>query len=254
MSQASQLIDLLKQALRDRGTTYAKLATGLGMSESSVKRMFSKKRMSLERLEAICTQVGIEIPDLLELARTSEGRLTELTEAQERALVGDERLLLVGLLALGNWSAEEMREAYRLTEADLVKLLTQLDRLGIIDLLPGNRIKLRLARNFAWRKRGPLQQFFEGRVQKHFFDTSFHGPGEVRFVVHGSLSDHSNALLQGRMRKLAEEFDVLAEDDRRVDHHTLLGTTLVIAMRPWELGIFTELRRKPTPGATPKRR
>ena len=239
------LIDLLKQALRDRGMTYARLAQGLGVSESSVKRMFSKRKLSLERLEAICTQVGLEISDLLELARSSEGRMTELSEAQERALAADERLLLVGLLTLGNWSAEEMREIYKLTEAEVVKLLTQLDRLRIIDLMPGNRIKLRLARNFSWRKGGPLQQFFEGRVQKQFFESSFHGPGEMRFVVHGSLSEHSNTLLQQRMKKLAEEFDSLAEDDRRLDHRNLLGTTLVVAMRPWELGIFTNLRRKP---------
>ena len=246
MSQASQLIDLLKQALRDRDMTYAALARGLGVSESSVKRMFSKRRMSLERMEAVCTQVGLEISDLLELARSAEGRLTELTEAQERALVAEERLLLVGLLALSNWTFDEMRQTYRLTEAELVKLLVKLDRLGILDLLPGNRLKLRLARNFSWRKGGPLQQFFEARVQKHFFDTSFHGPGEMRFVVHGSLSEHSNELLQQRMRKLAEEFDALAEDDRRLDHRSLLGTTLVVAVRPWELGIFTELRRKPS--------
>jgi DNA-binding Xre family transcriptional regulator len=253
MSQASQLVDLVKSALRERGTTYAKLARGLGVSESSVKRMFSKKRMSLERLEAICAQVGLEISDLLELARAAEGKLTELTEAQERALVADERLLLVGLLTLSNWTAEEMRETYRLTEAELVKLLTQLDRLGIVDLLPGNRIKLRLARNFSWRKGGPLQQFFEGRVQKHFFESSFHGPGELRFVVHASLSAHSNHLLQSRMRKLAEEFDALAEGDRRVDHRSLLGTTLVVAVRPWELGIFTDLRRR-MPAAGAKRK
>ena len=239
------LIDLLKQALRDRGMTYARLAQGLGVSESSVKRMFSKRKLSLERLEAICTQVGLEISVLLELARSSEGRMTELSEAQERALAADERLLLVGLLTLGNWRAEEMREIYKLTEAEVVKLLTQLDRLRIIDLMPGNRIKLRLARNFSWRKGGPLQQFFEARVQKQFFESSFHGPGEMRFVVHGSLSEHSNTLLQQRMKKLAEEFDSLAEDDRRLDHRNLLGTTLVVAMRPWELGIFTNLRRKP---------
>ena len=81
-------------------------------------------------------------------------------------------------------------------------------------------------------------------MQKHFFESSFHGPGESRFVVHASLSEHSNALLQARMRKLVEEFDALAEDDRRLDHRSLYGTTLVVAVRPWELGIFTNLRRR----------
>lgn len=243
MSQATQLVDLVKQALRDRGKTYADLARGLGLSESSVKRLFSKKKLSLERLEEICGQLGLELTDLLEVARATQGRATELTEEQERALVADPKLLLVALLALGHWSADEMVAIYRFTLAEVVKHLARLDGLGIIDLLPGNRVKLRLARNFAWRRGGPLQQFFESRAQKEYFDWAFQGPGELRLVVNGSLSAHSNALLQQRMRKLAEEFDALAEDDRALDHRTLEGTTLVVAIRPWELKVFTALRR-----------
>jgi DNA-binding Xre family transcriptional regulator len=247
MSQASQLVDLVKQTLRDRGRTYADLARGLGLSESSVKRLFSQKKLTLDRLEEICKHLDLEISDLLEMARSTQGLITELSEAQERALVGNQRLLLVGLLALSHWTAEEIVTVYRLTEAQVVRLLAQLDALGIIDLLPGNRIKLRLARNFAWRKGGPLQQFFEARVQAQFFDSSFHRPGELRFVVHAGLSEHSNRLLQLRMKKLAEEFDDLADDDRRLDHKTLSGTTMVIAIRPWELGLFTTLRRDRNP-------
>jgi hypothetical protein len=132
-----------------------------------------------------------------------------------------------------------------LSQAEAVKRLARLDRLGIIDLLPGNRIKLRLAHNFSWRKDGPLQRFFESHVQRQFFASSFQGPGEARFVVHGSLSAHSHALLQRRMAKLAEEFDALTEDDRRVDRREVSGTTMVIATRPWELAIFSKLRRNP---------
>jgi hypothetical protein len=102
----------------------------------------------------------------------------------------------------------------------------------------------RLARSFAWRQGGPLQKFFQGRVQKEFFESSFHGEGELRFVINGALSAHSNALLRGRMKKLAEEFDAAAEDDQRLDHKTLSGTTRVVAIRPWELGIFNERRRE----------
>jgi len=243
MSQAAQLVDLAKRALRDRGVTYAALAAALGVSESSVKRLFSRRKLSLERLEQICAHVHLEISDLLELARAAEPRVTELTEAQEKALAADERLLLVGLLASSGWTAAQVLASYRIGEAELVRLLLKLEKLGIIDVLPGNRIKLRLARNFSWRRDGPLQRFFEGRVQAEFFRSSFHGPGESRFVVHASLSERSNALLRQRMAKLAEEFASLVEEDRRLDPASLSGMTLVAAIRPWELGIFRKLRR-----------
>jgi len=245
MTQTDLLVDVLKKALRERGLTYAHVAKGLGLSESSVKRTFSKGTMSLERLEQVCAQMGLEIADLLELTRAAEGRTAELTEQVEQTLVGDVKLLLVAVLAINHWTVAAMLETYRLTEPEVVGLLTRLDRLGIIDLLHGNRIKVRLARNFAWRKGGPIQRFFENRVQEQFFDSPFLDHGEIRIMVQGSLSAKSNEMLQQRVRKLAEEFDALVEEERSLDRSLREGTTLVVAMRPWEFSQFADLRRQP---------
>jgi DNA-binding Xre family transcriptional regulator len=244
MAQTALLLDVVKAALRQRGITYAQVATALNLSESSVKRLFAHKDMPLTRLESICAVMELELADLFELTQTAQRRLTELTEEQERVLVDDPKLLMVGVLVLSHWTVEQILEQYQLSQAQLVGLLTRLDRLRIIDLLPGNRIKVRLARNFAWRKGGPIQGFFEQRVQRQFFESSFLGAGELRLTVHGSLSPRSNAVLQLRMRKLAEELDALAEEDKRLDQQSRAGTTLVLAIRPWELSLFTELRRR----------
>jgi DNA-binding Xre family transcriptional regulator len=244
MAQTALLIDAVKSALRQRGVTYAAVARALDLSESSVKRLFSHKDMPLTRLESICALMDLEIVDLLELMQMSQRRVTELSEEQERTLVEDPKLLMVGVLVLSHWSADEILQSYQLSQSQLIGLLARLDKLRIIDLLPGNRIKLRLARNFTWRKSGPIQRFFEQRVQQQFFDSSFVGPGELRITVHGSISPRSNAVLQQRMRKLAEELDALAEEDKRLDQQSRAGNTLVLAIRPWELSLFTELRRR----------
>jgi DNA-binding Xre family transcriptional regulator len=244
MHQTIPLIDALKKCLRERGLTYARLAEGLALSESSVKRMFSVQNMSLERLAQVCALMNLEISDLLELTRAAEARTAELSEEQERTLVSDLKLLLVAVLAISNWSAAAMLEAYEFSEPELVGLLTRLDRLRIIDLMPGNRIRVRLARNFTWRKAGPFQRFFEERVQDEFFRSSFLGPGELRIMVTGSLSARSNELLQQRLRKTAEEFDTLVEEDRTLELAARKGTTLVMAMRPGELAFFAQFQRK----------
>jgi transcriptional regulator with XRE-family HTH domain len=245
MPQAALLIDVIKKGLRERGLTYAHVAKGLGLSESSVKRVFSRGNLSLKRLEQLCALMDLEIADLLDLTRAAERRITELTEEQEEVLVSDPRVLLIAILAINHWTASVMLGKFRFSESELVALLARLDRLGIIDLLPGNRIKVRLAHNFSWRKGGPIQRFFEERVQEEFFKSSFLGPGELRITLQGSLSAKSNELLQQRMRKVAEEFDSLVEEDRPLDHGTRDGMTMVMAIRPWELALFTELRRVP---------
>lgn len=243
MSQGSVLIDTLKRVLRQRGVTYAMVAKRIGLSEASVKRLFSQRDMGLQRLEQICESAHIELVHLLDMTRETEHRIQEMTLQQETALIREPKLLLIALLVMNHWRVEEILETYRLGEAEVVRLLTRLDRLKLIDLMPGNRIKMKLARNFSWRKSGPIQQFFEARVQKQFFQSSFLRPNELRIMVHGMLSDSSNRHLQQRMRKLAEEFDAYAENDRKLGLDMRHGTTFVMAVRPWELDIFTELRR-----------
>ena len=49
MSQTSSLIETLKKYLKARGITYRMLAEEMGLSEASVKRLFSKHGFSLQR-------------------------------------------------------------------------------------------------------------------------------------------------------------------------------------------------------------
>ena len=244
MSQTTLLIQALKESLRQRALTYADVALALGLSESSVKRLFAQKDLSIERVDQICALMKLDITDLLELMQAAEPRIAELTEEQERALVNEPKLLLVGILAISFWSAVDIVETFRISKTELVRLLVRLDRMRLIDLLPDNHIKVRLARNFTWRKDGPIQRFFEERIQQQFFETSFTHSGESRSVVFGALSTRSNDLLQHRLQKLAEEFDSLVQEDKALDHRMRTGTTMVLAIRPWEPSQFTELRRR----------
>jgi DNA-binding Xre family transcriptional regulator len=251
MFQAAALMGVLKAALRQRKITYAHVARQMRLSESSVKRMFAQQNMSLDRLEKICGLMNLEIVDLLELTRHADGRLAELTEDQELELVSDPKLLIIAIAVTSYWTAAKILETYRVSAAELTTMLRRLERMKIIDLLPDKHIKVRLPRNFSWRKAGPMQRFFEERVQKQFFESSFLGSGELRITVHGSLSDRSIELLQQRMHKIAEEFNALTDEDKQLDYNKRQGTTLLLAVRPWELGLVTELKRSRAERAQP---
>ncbi|MEG2033637.1 MAG: helix-turn-helix transcriptional regulator, partial [Janthinobacterium sp.] len=53
MPQTHALIEALKRLLKARAVTYAELAQRIGVSEASVKRMFSQKQFTLQRLDQI---------------------------------------------------------------------------------------------------------------------------------------------------------------------------------------------------------
>lgn len=245
MSQIDSLLDTLKRELKGQGLTYADLAERVGLSESSIKRMFSSSRLSLERLEALCHAAGMEISDLVARMGADRKRVALLSEEQEREIADNPRLLLVAISVLNLWTFEEILATYELSEHEVIQLLARLDRLDIIELLPLNRFKLVVASDFRWRTNGPIQRFFRKEVQPAFMKSTFSNPGEKLLFRSGMLSRGSNASFQKKMDRLVAEFSELHEEDIGLPLQERFGSSLLIALRPWEFDYFRELRRNP---------
>jgi transcriptional regulator with XRE-family HTH domain len=243
--QAVALHHALKRLMRARGRTYAQAARVLGLSEASVKRLFSRADLSLKRLERLCDWVGVDIAELAAQAEGAIPLVTELKPEQERELLRDPGLLLITFLVLNRWSEAEILAAFRFSRPELVKRLAHLSRLGLIDLLPFDRIRLRTARNFAWRKDGPIQRFFAERLLPEFLATRFDQPGECLHFVGGMLSRDSVHKLHEAMASLARQFDDLVRQDLRRPVGERYGVSLLAGVRPWEFSEFTKLRRAP---------
>lgn len=243
MSQSSQLIDTLKQELRRQRITYRDVARALKLSEASVKRLFAGRAFTLERLEQVCELLGMSFNELTQLVEKNLTRTIQLTAAQERELVSDTKLLLMAYLVVNHVEFEQIIQTYDISETEGIRLLARLDRMKIIELLPGNRVRLLIAPNFDWLAQGPIQQFFEQRIQTEFFDSSFNGPGEIRIFLSGMLSRDANAQTLRRIQQLAGEINQLVAESKSLPSDQCFGTSLLIAMRPWEVGVFRELRR-----------
>jgi hypothetical protein len=111
--------------------------------------------------------------------------------------------------------------------------------------MPFDRIKLRAARNFAWRKDGPIQKYFAERVLPEFLATRFDQPGERMQFVGGLLSRASIAKMHESMETCARQFDELVAADLKLPVADRYGVSLFAGLRPWEFSAFTKLRRGP---------
>src|SRR5690606_23613973 len=258
MAQATFLVDELKRFLKSEGITYANLANRIGLSESSVKRMFARRTFSLRRLEQICNAVGLEISDLVEMLSERREYLTELTAEQEQALVAEPKLLLLTYLLINGWPLASITEQFAIEPAELDALLIRLHRARIIELLPLNRVRLLTARNFAWRADGPVQKLLARQVKLEFLDSPFTGPREQFRFVGGMLSDAGLRQMHHAVDRLAREFDELARRDSALPLAERRGCGAVFAIRPWEYSVFARLRRPgehgPAPVTDPKSR
>ena len=243
MAQTAALIETLKRALRSHHLTYAEIARKLEMSEGNVKRMFATKRFTLDRVENICSLMQMELTDLLHLYEESRQRITRLTLEQEQELVQDLKLLLVAVSVRNHLNFNDILENYQISETECIRYLAKLDKLKIIDLLPQNRIKLRIDEGFRWRPNGPIECFFEKQIQSQFLKSDFSATLEKRLFLFGLLSDTSAQLLLNKIQAFSREFTDLHRQDSHLplDKRHTIG--IMLAMRPWEAEVFHPLLR-----------
>ena len=247
MAHTAALVDVLKRELNTRGVTYADLARQLRLSEASVKRMFSRRDFTLKRLDEICRSAQIEFSDLVRAVVRDETLISHLTFDQEREIVSDRKLFLVAVCALNYVTFDQIVETYDISAAECVQLLTRLDKLKFIELLPGNRIKLLVSRTFSWLPDGPIQRFFNDQAHNEFFRSRFNRPDEFMLVVNGMLSTTSSADIVSRLKRITREFSDLHNDDSRLPLGERSPMPLLVAVRHWQLQAFAELRRGPPP-------
>lgn len=244
MSQAAALVEALKKVLRARKLNYAQIARALKLSEATVKRMFSRNDFSLDRFEEICKLAEISMSDLARDLDSERSYLTHLTAEQEKEIVDNPKLFLVAVCALNHLSLEQMVEIYDLTKTECIQLLVKLDRIRFLELLPNNRIRLKVTRTFSWLHNGPIRRFFLDRAEREYFRSRFEGEGQHIAVINGMVSRSSAERMIGRLRRLAAEFADLHEEDKRLPLGERRPASLLLAMRPWELDAFHALRRK----------
>ena len=244
MQQTEAIVEALKRALKARGITYAQAAQTLGLSEPSVKRLFATGSFTLERLEQVCELARTSIGELARAAEGDKDEVSQLTAEQERAIMADPKLLLVALCALNHLTLEQIVQAYALSKTECIALLVKLDRIKLLELLPNNRIKLRVTRAFSWLPNGPIQQYFKARAQREYFASPFDRAGEVMLLVNGMLSKASSEQMIARLRRIANEFAEMHHADAHLPLGERRPASLIVAIRPWELEEMRALRRR----------
>jgi len=240
-TQSAGLVDALKKLLKSRGVTYRALAARIGLSEASIKRLFAERTFTLHRLEEICGVLEIDFFELARLARGATATVDEMTRDQEKALAGDSKLLGVFYLLFNDWQPNDIHERYTLSRAEVLKHVLQLDRLGLVELLPHDKVKLRVPKTLRLRRDGPIRAAHGKSVVATFIQADFDEAGGLfRFEVR-ELSKSSVALLQKKLDRLATEFNEIAELDSYLpsDQRETIG--MALGIRPyvvsWAMGL-----------------
>ncbi len=244
MSQTAQLLQALKQTIRARGLTYRDVAGRVGISESSLKRWFSDQSVTLKRLEDICNVLEINILELAKLTDMYKAeKVGRLTLEQEEQLAADPQLLSYFYLLINSYTPDSIRREFEVDDLSELRFLTHLDRMGLIELHPGNRVRLRCSRIIEWREGGPVRRAYETMVKNEFLHDDFaEANARLQFCT-GELSDASLQLLDRQVTKLVQAFNDLTEGDLKEPSDNKRGVGLMIGFRPWVFSLFTKRKQ-----------
>jgi len=245
MSTTLDLVRVLKAELKAAGITYADLADELGLAESSIKRIFAKGDMPLSRIDQVLRVLKLDFADLARQVADAQPLRSELTLEQEAAVVADRRLLLIAICAFSHWTFEQITATYAFSDADCQRHLATLDRLGIIEIRPLNRYRLKVAKGFRWRPHGPVMQFFREHVADDYYSGGFDGDGEMLMLVHGQIGTDRAAGLVERLQRIGQDFAQQHLADQKLKPELCRSYTLVVGMRSWLFAAFRDLKREP---------
>jgi Cro/C1-type HTH DNA-binding domain len=243
LSDTALLIDVMKQELKAQDMTYAHVAEALEMSESSVKRMFSKKEMPLTRVDDICRLLNTDFAEISRRVSLAIPLMSELTYDQEVAVSKDPKMLLFAICVLSYWTFEQITSTYQIDDAQATAYFVQLDKLGFIELKPLNRYRLKVAKTFTWRSDGPVRQYFLTHAVGEYFGGRFDGEGETLMMVHGNINEAMAPTFVERLQRLGQDFSAQHLADQKIDPKHRDGFTMIVGFRRWEFSAFTGLRR-----------
>lgn len=141
LTMRSEVFVVLKEVIKSKGLSYKMISEKLSMSESGFKKLMSTKDCSISKLDQICEVLNISFDDLIELSRKKDNNLV-LNKQQEDLFFKNPsyyHFLLELIEAEYDW--KKLKEEFRLTKKKCLEVLLALDKVGLITLLPGNKVK-----------------------------------------------------------------------------------------------------------------
>lgn len=229
------LLSNLRLQLRQHGWTARRIAAKLSIGEATAKRWLAGKGLGLDGLDALAGLCQLTLADLARLAeRPPQGLASELTLAQEKALSTDIFLAFLFMTILGGNAPDEIAQDFSIAQRDIDAALIRLERLALIDRLPGGRVRSLIDRAIVWRKT-PMRALFEMYMKPQFVSMDFGADEAVYASEVIKLSAQGAAMLAELIEGHRREVQALAERDRDDSHLPRRWYGMLCAARPLDM-------------------
>ncbi len=156
----------------------------------------------------------------------------------------DARLPGMFYLAFNDQTIEAILGTCDLTRVDCVRLLSRLDKLGLIELGANDAIRLRVVKSLRLRCDKPICQARGRAVVGDFLQADFASKGGYFLFEFRELSHASVAHLEHKLTRTAQEFHELAELDHYLPAAQRQTIGIALGIRPWVIARVAGLNKR----------
>lgn len=234
-----RLLAVLKLAYKTANLSYAAVAAAIGVSEPTVKRRMAGRGLSLQGLAELCRVADLRITDLAAMAgeKTQQER-PRLSDVHIRRLVDDSALGLVCVLLWRGWSGERVARELSLDDAAFGLHLAELEGLGIIAVLPQNRIRfLRRMADDVNLNLAKLE-LLSRRVSELFGPAALRDPALAWRTGAVRLSPASFLKVEDRLNQFRDDIFAIGEQDLDLPPEQISWYAMFVGLRPVPVQAF----------------
>jgi transcriptional regulator with XRE-family HTH domain len=214
----------IKEAAAAQKKSQKELALAADVSLPTIKRWLAGRGVSLEQMEKLATLLGLSLTEIATSVEQVPPHFTYSREQEEYFAAKPAYLAFFDHLLRGH-SPAQIAKRHGLSKSVTQRLLSRLDRMGLVEWLPEDRVRLRVTGEPRWMVNGPLARKYTPLIREAFLRT----PGTERFVLQDYLPEDT--------RELERKMDELLSLARRA--HTRARANSESA-RPF--GLFLSLK------------
>lgn len=231
------ILKVVKKILKSRKLNYKDVAKDMGVSEISVKRLFSGENASLKKLLLICDLLNISLLEVAAIAKEDNKTEYILNKGQDQFFFENPRLYALFIDLYRRTSPIEVKKLWRLTETEFFKTLRKYEKLGLIELYPGNHFKFNMTGIIRAPANGKLRKiFFEQNLDfLDYVQTSQQNSEHIIQTSEILLSNENIKSLTRELEELGQKYRAKAFTDETIlPANEKKSIRLLVAMAPYQ--------------------
>lgn len=228
------IVEVVKAALKRRGMTYKDFAALMEMPESTVKKMFIASDWSYSRLAGICTALDLDLADLLSVVKAQQVLDVAFTPKQEKLFAAEPHAFAVFWhLVFERRSTDEVMKLLKLPKEGVFRILRRLDNLKLLELQPGNVVKLPRVVPVRW---GAVSPFLRELKQRWAVCTvadasdANRRSDDLLVLQYFQLQTSSLVELRQAVKELEDRFARMTARDMNLHGKDLVGVRMSLAI------------------------